>query len=230
MKIIFILLLCTSAFAGFNRQGDEIQPFKDPNYPLSSLIEDYASLTGTSVSYADDLFRKDETVHVNFNSSQSPKEFEKFFYSSLDMAGFTAISENGVLWIYNSRDIRYLPVEVYTDDSYPVDKTYSTVIIKLKNPLSSKISRNLRPIMSRYGRVIDFSDGYTLLINDLGTNIDRLKKTIASMDTEKAWKTLLEAEPKQKEPENPLREKVLDLQIENDILKKKCVNSGEVRS
>lgn len=230
MKLILMMFLCASAQAGFTRQGSEILPFRDQAYPLASLIEDYASLTGTSISYADDLFRKDQSVHVDFNSKQSLKEFEKFFYSSLDMAGFTAISENGVLWIYNTRDIRYLPVEVYTDDSYPVDKTYSTVIIKLKNPLSSNIARNLRPIVSRYGRVIDFSDGYTLLINDLGTNIDRLKKTIASMDTEKAWKTILESEPKKKEPENPLREKVLELQIENDILKKKCVSSGEVRS
>lgn len=229
MKLILALFLCATAHGGFTRQGEEVRPFTNKSYPLVSLVEDFAAITGSAVSYADDLFRKDETVHVEFNAPVSLRDFEDFFYASLDQAQFTAVKENGVLWIYPSRDIRYLPVNVHLDDSYPKNKTYSTVLIKLKNPLSSNIARNLRPIMSRYGRVVDFSDGYTILINDLGTNIDRVKKTIASMDTEEAWEALLEAKPKIKEKEHPLRAKVLDLQIENDILKKKCADSREVR-
>jgi type II secretory pathway component GspD/PulD (secretin) len=229
MKFLLFILLCSNAFAGFQRKGDEVLPFKDKAYPLTSLIEDYSSITGRPVSYEEDIFRKNQNVHVELNTSISLKDFEKFFHSALDMSSFTAVNENGVLWIYNSRDVRYLPIEVYTDESYPKDKTYSTVMIELKHPLSSNIARNLRTILSRYGRVIDFSNGNTILVNDLGTNIERIKQTISSMDTDEAFKRLVKMKPKTPKFENPLKEKLIDLQIENELLKKKCMKNREVK-
>lgn len=227
MKFLFILLFCTSVHAGFKREGNEILPFSEKNYPLKSFIQDYAEIMNVNITYPENLFRKETMVHVNFNTRIGQAEFEKIFYSILDMTGFTAIKEGEMMWLYHSRDIRYLPVNLYTDDTYPRNRSYSTVAVRLNNPLSSNIARNLRPILSRYGRVIDFSDGYTLIISDVGTNIERIVKTISSMDTKDAFANMVADKPAPKEEDNPLRDKLVDLQLENDILKKKLTEMKE---
>jgi len=228
MHLIFFLLLSLSAFAGLRVENNEIQPFSYTNYPLKSFVKDYAEMMDLNVTYVAGVLRDKDTVNLKLNAKVKKEEFKNIFYNVIDNFGVTGIEDHGVLWLNEARDIRFLISHVYIDESYPKNASFSTVIHKLKYPVSSEIARNLRPFMSRYGRVIDFFDGRTILLHDKGDNVSRLLETVKYMDTEKAYQSVLNYIPKpDPDADNPLKEKILDLETEKKILEKKYMELKE---
>lgn len=224
MKYLLLLLFAMNASAAIRTENGKILPVTLVEYPLKTLIREYAELMDVNITYSSKLFR-DPKVHLVLNSPLTKEEFSQVFYNILSNQGFTPIEEKGILWIHNSRDIRYLPAPISTDMNFPTDSRFRTLVYKLKYPVSNFVARNLRPYMSRYGRVIDFSDARTMIINDTSDNLKRLVKTIAFMDTEEAFKNFVNDVPK-KDPEeaHPLKEKVVELELEKKILEKKIIN------
>lgn len=222
MKFLLLILLSTQVHAGLKIENNEVLPFTNTKYSIKEFIKDYAELTKLNVTYASNLIKDKETVHIQLATKTTIEEFKVLFYESLANLGYTPREDSNLLWINSTRDVRYMASPVYTDKSFPKDASYSTVIYKLKYPLSSEICRNMRPFMSRYGRVIDVSDARTILFHDRGDNTARLLKTIENLDTETAYKSILTYKPKKDEnDENPLKEKVVELELEKKIIEKK---------
>jgi general secretion pathway protein D len=222
MKYLLLLILSTQVHAGLKMVAGEILPFTNTKYPIKEFIKDYAELTKLNVTYPSSMIKDKETVHIQLATRSTVDEFKVIFYEALDTLGYTPKEDGNLLWINNARDIRYLASSVYTDQSFPTDARYSTVIYKLKYPLSSEICRNMRPFMSRWGRVIDMSDARTILFHDRGDNTARLIKTIENLDTEAAYKSVLNFKPKKDEDaENPLKAKVVELELEKKLIEKK---------
>ena len=229
MKYLFLLLVSFQAYGALKVSGEDVLPFNNPKYPIKELIKDYAEFMKLNVTYASSMI-KNETVHIELNTKTPKAEFKKIFYEALYTLGYSPNEDMDVLWINESRDNRYLVSRVYTDGTFPKDASFSTVVYKLKYPLSAEIARNLRPFMSRYGRVIDLNDARTILIHDRGDNAERLIKTIVNMDTEDAYKNILAFKPEKDEDEgNPLKEKVMELEVEKKILEKKYLQLKEER-
>lgn len=55
--------------------------------------------------------------------------------------------------------------------------------MRLKYVESYDIARNLRPFITRYGRVIDEKNANTIILADTGKNIHRIHKLIEKLDT-----------------------------------------------
>ena len=227
MKYLLLFCLSITAHAGIKVSGDMVQPFKSSAYPMRELIKDYAEMTSTHILYSDKTVEPKETVQVQLKQAMSREDFKKIFYTLLSAHGLSPMESSGFLWIGPSRDNRYLPGPVYTDDSYPRDPSFMLVVHTLKYPLGSSITRNLRPYMSRYGRVINFSDARTIILSDLGDNIARLVKLVESMDTELAYQQVLKEKPKAPEVDTAIQEKIVGLELENKILEKKYLELKE---
>ena len=94
--------------------------------------------------------------------------------------------------IINARDVRYVAnVPSYkankeTNDELPAVNSADPVelIYETKNGAkrASEIARNLRPFMSRYGRVIDHDNSGTLVIRDSVATAHKLLALIRQMD------------------------------------------------
>lgn len=228
MKFLLLLLIAFNAQAALKVENGMILPFKLDDYPLKNLVKDYAELMNETVSFPSNMFHDKEKLHLDINSKMTKEEFQTIVFNLLHNRGYTPIEQNGLMWIYNSRDIRYLPVEISTDLNFPSDSRYRTAVIKLKYPISSIVARNLRPYMSRYGRVIDFSDARTLIINDTSDNIHRVKKTIEFMDVESTFKNFANDKPiVDPDAVDPTNEKIIELKAENKILEKKYMELKE---
>jgi type II secretory pathway component GspD/PulD (secretin) len=227
MKYLLLLVFSIAAQAGIKVHGDQVQPFTSNGYPLRELIRDYAEMTATHVVYSDKTFDAKDVVQLQLNRSISKADFKQIFYALLNAHGFSPMEESGFLWITASRDNRYLPGPVFTDDSYPRDAGFKLVVHTLKYPLASSITRNLRPYVSRYGRVINFSDARTIILSDLGDNIARLVKLVESMDTELAYQQVLKETPKAPEVDTATQEKIVSLELENKILERKYLELKE---
>lgn len=222
MKFFLLLLLSLKAHAAIQVQNGEILPFKLSDYPLKSLVSDYAQMMDVNVTFPVKMFRDNDKVHLDINSKVTKEQFQQIVYNLLFNRGFSPVESNGILWIYNSRDMRYIPAPISTDLNFPADSRFRTAVYILKYPISSIVARNLRPYMSRYGRVIDFSDARTIIVNDTADNIKRLVKTIEFMDVEATFTNFVNDIPKKDPNEiDPMNEKLVELEMDKKILEKK---------
>lgn len=222
MKFLLLMLLAVNAHAALKVQDGVILPFKLTEYPMKSLVKDYAELMNLTVTLPKTLIRDQEKVNLEINSKMTKEEFQQIVFNLLQNRGFTPIEQNSITWIYNARDIRYLSVPISMDLNFPADARFRSLVYRLKYPISAMVARNLRPYMSRYGRVIDFSDARTLIINDVSDNLKRLAKTIDYMDTESTYNNFVNDVPKKLKDEfDPTHEKIVELETEKKILEKK---------
>ena len=98
------------------------------------------------------------------------------------MVNLTIVKTGAFYKIMNIRDIRYVPTKIYTGSYTPDTERHVMKVISLKNVDANEISRNFRPFMSRYGRIIDIKQTNTVIISDTGANISRLEKLIKFLD------------------------------------------------
>ena len=227
MKLWLLLLVSYGVQAALPTAGDEVLPFKSDAYPLRQLVKDYAELTQTHLQYDRKTLEPGATVRLHLNQKTSRAEFKKIFYSLLANEGLTVMEEQGFSWIANSRDIRYMPGPIYTNDQIPANSSYGLLVHTLKYPLGDEVTRNMRPHVSRYGRAINFSDAHTIMLHDQGTNLTRLLLLVQSLDTEVGYQNLLKLKPREKEEDLEMKEKIVELQMDNKLLEKKYLELRE---
>lgn len=219
---ILLCLLSLNAQAAFKIQEGMVQPVTNAAYPLKTLIIDYANLVGVNVTFPKDQHFDKAMSHFELNTPVNMEEFKKMVYDLIAHAGYTPRQQGKILWIENSRDIRYNTSPVASNNDFAKDASYVTYVHRLKYPLSSEIARNIRPFMSRYGRIIDLADARTLIICDRGDNVERLLNTIKQLDLEQAYKNLLAEKPNEDAPEmDPIRQRMMELELEKKLLEKK---------
>lgn len=192
MKFISLLMLLPAfAIAGIQSEGSYILPLDLKDYPIKNFIADYAKVVNkTIIADKRQLDKSKRKINLILNEKVNVQDFNKMFFTVLESHGFTAIPEGSFLRIISTRDIRYTPTALYESKEFPKTDEYIFVIHILKNPLAGEITRNMRPFMSRYGRIIDFNDSHSIAIQDRGSNINRLIDLINSLDTPKSLERL----------------------------------------
>jgi type II secretory pathway component GspD/PulD (secretin) len=221
MKILSILLLIpTVALAKFTLKDKMIQPFQLNNQNMREFITDYADIVEKPLL----VNKKTIKGKVNFSivNPISLEDFHKMFLTVLSSQGIAVVEDEAFLRVISERDVRYTPSKLYMSDNFPKSDQHIMVKYDLKNPLANEISRNIRPFISRYGRIISFNNGHTLIISDKGNNINRILKVVNSLDHKfdlEAYIANKELRRKRKEKAQKIDE-VEALQLENMILKK----------
>lgn len=228
MKFFLAFILMASyAHGSIPTSGDLVLPFQRVNFPLVDLIKEYAEALKLNVSFEDSFNNEKRLVSIRINTKAPVEEFSSLIKSILDSYGYTILQEEGLSWIMSSRDIRYVPTPFFKEKLPPNNVSYATTFFYLKFPVAREVSRNIRPFLSRYGRVLDFGDGRTILLVDKGETTNKLKDVIAFMDDEKLYKKILESSPSlQDEAKEAINSKIIDLEIRNKILEKKIMDSN----
>jgi type II secretory pathway component GspD/PulD (secretin) len=168
------------AFAEFSLKDKLIQPFQLNNQDMQVFISDYAKIVKKPLL----VDKKTIKGNVNFSIVKpiTLDDFNKMFVTVLSSQGITVIEDEAFLRVISERDIRYTSAKFYTSDSYPNNDQYILVKHDLKNPLANEITRNMRPFLSRYARIISFNDGHTIILSEKGNNITRIIEIIDNLD------------------------------------------------
>lgn len=152
---------------------------------LEKCIELVSQLTGDKY-----LLDKDVKGKIGFSKNYKiTKENANDFISfTLNNSGYTRIPlKKGVWSVINARDVRYSTPPHYEvgKDQIPKNFDHISASLKLKNPnLAPEVSRNFRPFMSRYGRIIDLKTPGIIIITDTANNVHRLLKYVNQLDKE----------------------------------------------
>lgn len=177
MKYLFILPLI---FAGTQVQANSC-------IKLDKCVSEVSKLTGDKYLYDTKNTKLDKLV-LNEKYDLTKDNADNVISELLHIHGYTRLKQEAGHWsIVNARDIRYMPTQMieFGKTEIPNNYDYVMVTFKLKNPhFTSEISRNFRPFMSRYGRIIDIKSSGTVIVNDTGLNVRRLAGLIELMDKE----------------------------------------------
>ena len=106
----------------------------------------------------------------------------KSYLTALEINGYTLVPSGKFYKIVSTRDIRYTPTKIYTGNYTPDTDNYVMRILPLKNIDSTEVTRSFRPFMTRFGRIIDIKQTNTIIVQDTGSNINRLVRLIKFID------------------------------------------------
>lgn len=229
-----ILLTLGLALAGYAEVQSVAGPFDLKNQPLGRFIEDYAQKTGERIVVGEDLLKKiaGRNLSLTVNKPLSAEQYKNLFYSVLRNFNLTLFEQEGFASLMEERDIRYTPTSIVSAKDLDSNKEkYVMAAIRTEYPLASEISRNLRPFLSRYSRVISLSNAKLLLIQDTEKNVSSLRQLVAAMDTKQAYEAYLERRKKQALEKNLVDEEALLKRVEEltreNIALKKVIESGQ---
>lgn len=156
-----------------------ITSFDFPETDIMEITRHMQKLTGINLILDKDVKGK---VSITAPTPITVGDAWKAYLAALNMAGYTMVKAGAFYKIINARDVRYVPTKIYTGAYTPDTEAHMMKVIALKNVDAGEISRNFRPFMSRYGRIIDIKQTNTIIISDTGANIARLEKLIKFLD------------------------------------------------
>jgi general secretion pathway protein D len=156
-----------------------VESFDFPETSLVDLTKHMQKLTGINLILDKDLKGK---VSILAPTAITVGDAWKAYLVALNLNGYSLVRSGEFFKIVNNRDIRYTPTKIYTGSYTPNTENYVMRIISLKNIDSTEITRSFRPFMSRYGRIIEIKQTNTVIIQDTGSNINRLVRLIKFID------------------------------------------------
>nr|MBA2403826.1 hypothetical protein [Bdellovibrionales bacterium] len=195
-SLLIFLLLITSVQAEVlkqNTQGDFL--IGRPTFKMSEILADYAKLSNSNLSVSSEF--SDEEFTVQGLAEVKKEQIENYISILLSQSGNAVIRmpDSPNMQVISARDIRYTTVPVYkTLEAIPKNDNQAQFTYSLKHIDASELSRNLRPFMGRYGRVIDIRHANAIHIADTGNNLRKLAQIVLHLDTEEFKKSQAEIE------------------------------------
>lgn len=156
-----------------------VQNFDFPDTDILELTKHMQELTGINLILDKDVKGK---VSISAPTPITVGDAWKAYLAALNMAGYTLVKAGAFYKIINARDVRYVPTKIYTGAYTPDTEAHIMKVMTLRHVDAAEISRNFRPFMSRYGRIIDLKQTNTVIISDTGSNIARLVTLIKFLD------------------------------------------------
>lgn len=176
MKYLLIsLFILNSSFAAvLEKSGNEYRLLKT-TFQASELLNDYSRIMKLNMSVYQDF--RDETFEIHGKKTLTQDQVEAYVSKVLSIGDNTMIAEPSApfVQVIQSRDARYTTLPVYTDiKDIPDNDNFIQFNFRLKHADPSDVARNMRPFLSRYGRVVDVSHARSIHLLDTGSNVKRL--------------------------------------------------------
>lgn len=207
---ILALLLSAQAFSQvISRNSDGDFVFSKKNFKASELLHDYAALEGLNLMLSADF--KDTSLFVEGKRSMSKRDMENYLSVVLYHVDGSIVRANDAkfLNVIHARDSRYVTLPVYSDvEQVPRNYDHVQLSYRLQHIKAAELTRNLRPFLSRYGRIIDDNYSNSIHLTDMAVNIHRLMAIVKFLDTPAFVKRVEEVEAINKKNEqviNPER-------------------------
>ena len=156
-----------------------VTSFNFADADLKDITEQMQKLTGINLIIGKGIKGK---VTITAPTPITVGDAWKAYLTALEMNGYALVKSGAFYKVVSTRDIRYTPTKIYTGSYTPDTDNYVMRILPLKNINSTEVTRSFRPFMSRYGRIIDIKQTNTIIVQDTGSNINRLTRLIKFID------------------------------------------------
>jgi general secretion pathway protein D len=165
----------------------EVKNFDLPDKEIKDVVTLISKWTGKN-------FIIDQKVRGRITimgpSAVSLQEAYQAFLSALDANGLTTVQAGKYIRIIDSAEARRAPVKTYAGDYAPKDDQFITRIFQLKFINADEVQREFRDLTTRQGKLFAYEPTNSIIITDTGSNIQRIKEILETLDVKNYETTL----------------------------------------
>jgi general secretion pathway protein D len=172
-------------------KGLEVKNFDLPDKDLKDVVTLISKWTGKNFILDSKVRGK---ITIMGPSQVSLQEAYQAFLSALDANGLTTVQAGKFIRIIESAEARRAPVQTYSGEYAPVDDQYITRIFQLKYINADEVQREFRDLVTRQGKLFAYEPTNSIIITDTGSNIQRIRGILDSLDV-KTYETTLHVLP-----------------------------------
>ncbi len=121
-------------------------------------------------------------VQVFTNGEVTRDQAYSLLLSILEIHGFTAYENDGVVRVVPNKDVRSSPIPVTKSSNAAASDQYVTEVIALRNVSAAKVLPVLRPLVAQHAHMAAYDPSNSIVISDTAANITRVKQVIAQID------------------------------------------------
>ncbi|AJQ96528.1 type II secretion system secretin GspD [Gynuella sunshinyii] len=173
-KLLILLLWFMSAYV----VAEDSWTINLKDADIRTFVEQVAEITGKT-------FVVDPTVKgritVISNEKLGKKGIYEVFLSILDIHGYSAVQQDGIVKIVKQADVKSIGLDVDLKDLAKGQKIVTRVIF-VQNRLATELVPILRPMVAKYGHLAAVSSANAIIISDTAYNIERIETIIKSLD------------------------------------------------
>ena len=174
-----VLLVCAlSASLAYAQQADDASI--TPNYKqadIRQVIEAVSAVTGKTIILDP---RVNAEVTMLSNQPMTPDAFYEAFLSILEVYGFVAVENAGIVKILPNANVRQMPGANSLSGAAPDDVV--TRVIEVRNVGAAQLVPILRPLVPQYGHLAAHQPSNMLIISDRAANVQRMLQIIRRID------------------------------------------------
>ena len=151
-----------------------------PNYKqadIRQVIEAVSAVTGKSIILDP---RVNAEVTMLSTEPMTPDAFYEAFLSILEVYGFVAIENAGLVKILPNANVRQMPGANSLSGAAPDDVV--TRVIEVRNVGAAQLVPILRPLVPQYGHLAAHQPSNMLIISDRAANVQRMLQIIRRID------------------------------------------------
>jgi len=188
-----MIFLSSIAIAnGLQIKDGKVLPFEFKNVSLEVAIEEISNVLDLSVAYNKSDLKEKLPVTLKVVSAIEKEELKEYFFRILSMHNMSYLEEDfgGIIMpTRNSRDF-YIPL--YEGQKTPDTNNNVLSSYRMQYPFGGMFIRNMRPDLSRYGRIMDFPKARSILIYDTGKKIQYFLASLKEFDTKENFDRYIE--------------------------------------
>jgi len=168
-------------------KGLEVKNFDLPDKDIRDVVTLISKWTGKNFILDNKVRGK---ITIIGPSQVTLQEAYNAFLSALDANGLTTVQSGKFIRIIESAEARRSPVKTYAGDYAPKDDQFITRIFQLKYINADEVSREFRDLTTRQGKLFAYEPTNSIIITDTGSNIQRIKEILDTLDV-KSFETTL---------------------------------------
>lgn len=166
----------------------EVKNFDLPDKDIKDVVTMISKWTGKNFIIDSGKIRGKITIMGP--SAVSLQEAYQAFLTALEANGLTTIQSGKYIRIIDSAEARRAPVKTYAGDYAPKDDQFITRIFQLKFINADEVQREFRDLTSRNGKLFAYEPTNSIIITDTGSNIQRIKELLETLDVKNYETTL----------------------------------------
>lgn len=165
----------------------EVKNFDLPDKEIKDVVTIISKWTGKNFILDNKVRGK---ITIIGPSQVTLQEAYQAFLSALEANGLTTVQAGKFIRIIESAEARRAPVKTYSGEYAPKDDQFITRIIQLKYINADEVQREFRDLTTRQGKLFAYEPTNSIIITDTGSNIQRIKELLETLDVKNFETTL----------------------------------------
>ncbi len=169
-------------------KGLEVKNFDLPDKDIKDVVTLISKWTGKNFILDSKVRGK---ITVIGPAQVTLQEAYQAFLSALEANSLTTVQSGKYIRIIEASEARRAPVKTYSGEFAPRDDQFITRIFQLKFINADEVQKEFRDLVTRQGKLFAYEPTNSIIITDTGSNIQRIKDILDSLDV-KSFETNLQ--------------------------------------